>query len=298
MPVTRTRRSPSRPATAPSSTWSATMPTGSPRWASPSCARSPASTTCWPTTCSSRAAASMPRSTSTASPPASTPSSRARPRCSARCARRSRWHATSTPPARCCPGCSRPPSRRRGGCGTRPRSASNAASVGSVTAGLAEQTLGTLDGATVLVIGAGKTAELVVTSLVARGRPHRPGRQPHRQPRSGARRRGSAARSARWTGCGDELAAADVVVSRHARAAPPGDARAWSATAARPTAPCHRPGRAARHRPGRRPRCRASRSTTSTCWRRSCAQPVGARGRGRGGREDRRRRAPQSFSAG
>ncbi len=45
----------------------------------------------------------------------------------------------------------------------------NAASVGSVTAGLAEQTLGTLDGAAVLVIGAGKTAEIVVTSLVARG---------------------------------------------------------------------------------------------------------------------------------
>jgi glutamyl-tRNA reductase len=45
----------------------------------------------------------------------------------------------------------------------------NAASVGSVTAGLAEQTLSTLDGAAVLVIGAGKTAEIVVTSLVARG---------------------------------------------------------------------------------------------------------------------------------
>ena len=45
----------------------------------------------------------------------------------------------------------------------------NAASVGSVTAGLAEQTLSTLDGAAVLVIGAGKTAEIVVASLVARG---------------------------------------------------------------------------------------------------------------------------------
>jgi glutamyl-tRNA reductase len=44
-----------------------------------------------------------------------------------------------------------------------------AVSVGSIAAGLAEQTLGRLDGATVLVIGAGQTAELVVTSLVARG---------------------------------------------------------------------------------------------------------------------------------
>jgi glutamyl-tRNA reductase len=44
-----------------------------------------------------------------------------------------------------------------------------AVSVGSIAAGLAEQTLGRLDGAAVLVIGAGETAELVVTSLVARG---------------------------------------------------------------------------------------------------------------------------------
>ncbi len=44
-----------------------------------------------------------------------------------------------------------------------------AVSVGSIAAGLAEQTLGRLSGATLLVIGAGQTAELVVTSLVARG---------------------------------------------------------------------------------------------------------------------------------
>jgi glutamyl-tRNA reductase len=44
-----------------------------------------------------------------------------------------------------------------------------AVSVGSIAAGLADQTLGQLAGATVLVIGAGQTAELVVTSLVARG---------------------------------------------------------------------------------------------------------------------------------
>jgi glutamyl-tRNA reductase len=44
-----------------------------------------------------------------------------------------------------------------------------AVSVGSIAAGLAGQTLGRLDGATVLVIGAGQTAEIVVTSLVARG---------------------------------------------------------------------------------------------------------------------------------
>ena len=44
-----------------------------------------------------------------------------------------------------------------------------AVSVGSIAAGLADQTLGRLDGATVLVIGAGQTAEIVVTSLVARG---------------------------------------------------------------------------------------------------------------------------------
>jgi glutamyl-tRNA reductase len=44
-----------------------------------------------------------------------------------------------------------------------------AVSVGSIAAGLADQTLGQLAGAAVLVIGAGQTAELVVTSLVARG---------------------------------------------------------------------------------------------------------------------------------
>jgi len=88
----------------------------------------------------------------------------------------------------------------------------NAASVGSVTAGLAEQTLGTLDGAAVLMIGAGKTAEVVVTSLVARGA---------RTVRVVSRTVGRAASlAARFGGevgtidrLGDEIDAADVIVS-------------------------------------------------------------------------------------
>lgn len=42
-------------------------------------------------------------------------------------------------------------------------------SVGSIAAGLAERDLAQLDGAAILVVGAGKTADLVITSLVARG---------------------------------------------------------------------------------------------------------------------------------
>ena len=58
-----------------------------------------------------------------------------------------------------------------------------AVSVGSIAAGLADRSLGSLDGAAVLVIGAGQTAELVVTSLVARGAGSVARRQPHRRSR-------------------------------------------------------------------------------------------------------------------
>lgn len=87
-----------------------------------------------------------------------------------------------------------------------------AVSVGSVAAGLADQTLGRLTGATVLVIGAGQTAELVVASLVARG-----AGSVRVVNRTVDRAHGLAARFGGTAGTIDrlehELAAADVVVS-------------------------------------------------------------------------------------
>jgi glutamyl-tRNA reductase len=87
-----------------------------------------------------------------------------------------------------------------------------AVSVGSVAAGLAEETLAQLDGATVLVIGAGQTAEIVVTSLVARGAGsvRVVNRTVDRAVELAARFGGTAATMDRLE---HELAAADVVVS-------------------------------------------------------------------------------------
>ena len=213
-PATRTRRSPSRPATAPSCTWSAATPT---RLAELGVAELRAIAG-EHDLLRRRRALHAPRRARRAAPlprrrrPRRRRQGRGRgARPGARGARAGarRAHRRADPVAAVRVG-----HRDRAARAQRDRrSASNAVSVGSIAAGLAEQTLGTLDGAAVLVIGAGQTAELVVTSLVARGARLRPRRQPHRRPRARRSPTGSAATAGTMDRLEHELAAADVVVS-------------------------------------------------------------------------------------
>ncbi len=65
---------------------------------------------------------------------------------------------------------------------------SGGASVASVAAEVAAERLGGLEGASVLVVGAGRVAELVAANLTARGARAALGRKPRLRPRRGARR--------------------------------------------------------------------------------------------------------------